>query len=150
MRPQNKYFVVPMGDELNNFIAKNFEEALDHSQITLVTETSRVHVKAWELSLEDVRRLRTSLKTEGFDFNIQVAIQINDGDIRWARPEEYNPVRKRQKMLEKETCTTILKTAPARTKRIQRPQPSYVALQPPKPKIRVPGHPELNLWDKKG
>lgn len=147
MKTKNKYFVIPNGDELNDIIAENFENAEYHSLVTVVKDGVKTHAHAWEVDLKTLEALRIFLKTAGFNIDIQVAIQIDEGQIRFALKEEYNSGYKHQKKLEKSVRRRTSKTAVMRAPRVQRKKDFFKVLEPVAPKISVPEHPEF-LFEK--
>ncbi len=143
------FFVVPQkGSELNSVMRKNFgDDVVFHDQITIINGDKKEHLAAYELTPQEMEALQTYLNTENFNEKLKVAVQIDGGEIRWARPEEYLSGKRHQKKLEKGTATRVSKTAAARAPRMGRKKPLYVSLEQPKPKISVPEHPQLPLGD---
>jgi hypothetical protein len=117
-----RWFVIPVGDDVNSIIARNFPDADLHSEIHIQIRADRFETKpAWEILPSQLEALSTFLVTEHFKITPLVAVQVDGQTIRYARREEYDTAfRRKQKRQQSVNRDARKKASPPAKKPIAR------------------------------
>jgi hypothetical protein len=114
-----KYYIVRPNDNVDALCSSMLDEAALHESITItVDKDHKIQAPAWEVSLQDLRRIHCSAVDNGFnlkDFEVARDRSLTQQTIRWTKLEECLSALKRRKSLEKKLKRIIPKKKVRRT-----------------------------------